>query len=71
MVLPDGQTGRRLIDELKVSRPALKVIFMSGYSPDFSAADFVLTEGVNFLQKPYRLGQMLSLVRQRLDAAAA
>jgi len=68
MVLPGQQSGRQLAATLVRARPALPIIFTSGYSPDFGQADFVLEERVNFLQKPYQLSALLSAVRQQLDA---
>ncbi len=69
LVLPEHESGRQLADKLHVIRPALPIVFTSGYSPDIGAAAFPLEEGVNFLHKPYEMGQLVQTVRQRLDAA--
>jgi len=70
MVMPGGMNGRQLAEALQRRDPGLKVIFTSGYGPDFVAPDFVLTEGVDFLPKPYVLSRLLAVVRQALDAGA-
>ena len=67
MVLPGDQTGRQLAEALAQARPSLKIIFTSGYSPDFTAAGFTLEEGVNFLRKPHTLAQLVRIVRNCLD----
>jgi CheY-like chemotaxis protein len=71
MVLPDRESGKRLAETLTAISPTLRVVFMSGYSPDFVAEGFVLEEGVNFLQKPFQLSYLLETVRQRLESAPA
>jgi CheY-like chemotaxis protein len=68
MVMPDGMTGRELAEKLQAEKPALKVIFTSGYNPDVVGEGFVLREGVNFLQKPYHPRKLVQTVRDCLDA---
>ena len=53
MIMPDGISGRQLGEKLKAENPKLKVVYTTGYSADLLGDDFVLQEGVNFLQKPY------------------
>jgi len=67
MVMPDAMTGRQLATRLTEDRPDLKIIYSSGYSADFSRADFPLQEGINFLQKPYDLKKLVHAVRKMLD----
>lgn len=68
MVMPDGMTGRELAEKLQAEKPALKVIFTSGYNPDAVGKDFVLLEGLNFLQKPFHPRKLAETVRDCLDA---
>ena len=44
--------GRRLADELSVTLPLLRVLFISGYADVFTQAD-ALSERMAFLQKPF------------------
>ena len=70
MVMPEGVTGRELAEQLRATSPALKVIFMSGYSADVIAKDtdfFRRTESC-FLQKPCSSRALLETVRGCLDA---
>jgi CheY-like chemotaxis protein len=71
LVMPGGMNGRQLAEELQRRDPGLRVIFTSGYGPDFVASDRPLTEGVDFLPKPYVLSRLLGAVRQALDKTAA
>jgi two-component system cell cycle sensor histidine kinase/response regulator CckA len=68
MVMPDGLTGRALVEELRGKRPSLKFIYSSGYSPDRAKDNEDLREGVNFLQKPYRTENLARIIRRVLDA---
>jgi two-component system cell cycle sensor histidine kinase/response regulator CckA len=67
IVMPDGVTGRDLADALKQQKPELRVLFSSGYSSDIIGKDFVLADGVNFLQKPYNPQTLAETVRDCLD----
>ena len=70
MVMPEGITGRELAEQMRARRPALKVLFVSGYSPEVAGKDteFIRHNGPNFLQKPVPPRQLLETVRQCLDS---
>jgi two-component system, cell cycle sensor histidine kinase and response regulator CckA len=67
IVMPEGMTGRDLAETLKQDKPSLRVLFSSGYSSDIIGKDFVLADGVNFLQKPYNPQTLAETVRQCLN----
>lgn len=67
IVMPEGMTGRDLAEKLQSERPDLKAIFTSGYSSDIVGKDFVIQEGVNYLQKPYMPQKLMRVVRNCLD----
>ncbi len=69
MVMPDGMSGRELARRLKQGNPRLKVIYTSGYSAAITGEVPPLTEGVNFLQKPYPPHHLAKTVRACLDRA--
>jgi CheY-like chemotaxis protein len=66
MIMPDGISGRQLAEKLKAENPKLKVVFTTGYSADLLGSDFVLVEGLNFLQKPYPPQKLVQTVRNGL-----
>ncbi|MEW6305103.1 MAG: PAS domain S-box protein [Verrucomicrobiota bacterium] len=70
LVMPGGVNGRELADKLHESRPDLKVIFTSGYSPGMAGGNFKFMESLSFLQKPYLPQTLARAVRERLDAPA-
>lgn len=67
IVMPDGMTGRDLAEKVQAERPSLKAIYTSGYSADIVGKDFVIQEGLNFLQKPYAPQKLVRMVRKCLD----
>jgi signal transduction histidine kinase/ligand-binding sensor domain-containing protein/ActR/RegA family two-component response regulator len=69
MVMPEGLTGRDLAEQMRARRPDLKVLFMSGYSPEVAGKDteFIQRNGAHFLQKPVPPRELLRTVRHCLD----
>jgi two-component system cell cycle sensor histidine kinase/response regulator CckA len=68
VVMPH-MSGRDLAERLSRVRPAMKVLFMSGYT-DHAAVHRDLTPGTAFLQKPFTPDAFARKVRQVLDEPA-
>jgi PAS domain S-box-containing protein len=66
-VIMPGINGRELYEELKRTRPALKVIYMSGYSSAVISTHGVLDSGVTLIRKPFSIQEISAKVRQVLD----
>ena len=66
VVMPETN-GRDLAKELRMIRPRLKCLFMSGYTSDIIAQHGVIDEGLNFIQKPFPDGGLARKVREVLD----
>jgi signal transduction histidine kinase len=62
VVMP-GMTGVRLAEEVKRTRPEIKVLFMSGYTHSEIDHDGLLHEGVEFIQKPFTPDALAAKVR--------
>ena len=67
--MPGNFSGRELAQRLSAERPGLKVIFTSGYCTEAAAKDMVLKEGVNLITKPYDVGKLARIIRNRLDGS--
>lgn len=67
VVLPDIN-GRELFEQIVADRPALRVIYMSGYTTDVISSHGVLDEGLSYLQKPFDGEGLKAKVREVLDA---
>ncbi len=66
VVLPE-MNGRELQERLRPLRPAMKTVFMSGYTANVIAHRGVLDEGIDFLQKPFSVKALTGKVREALD----
>jgi two-component system cell cycle sensor histidine kinase/response regulator CckA len=67
LVMP-GMSGPELAERLRLSRPELAILFMSGFS-EHAVFEQALAEGAGFLQKPFTPMSLAVRVRQLLDAA--
>ena len=67
LVMPIGVSGQELAETFKSQKPALKVIFTSGYSIDVAGRGLALMNDLNFLQKPYDASKLARAVRHCLD----
>jgi PAS domain S-box-containing protein len=67
LVMPGGINGYELAEKLQARRPGLKVVYTSGYSPDMSSSHFKLSNGRNFLPKPFRPHTLAQMIRDCLD----
>jgi PAS domain S-box-containing protein len=68
VVMPQ-MNGRELVDRLKLLRPHLKVIYMSGYTTNAVVHHGVIEAKTPFLQKPFAINTALEKIRQVLDEA--
>jgi CheY-like chemotaxis protein len=58
-----GMTGGELARTLYAADPRLKVLYMSGYTPDEGVRSGALPPGSGFLSKPFTLAALLDRVR--------
>lgn len=65
VVLPDI-SGPELAASLEDDWPALRVIYMSGYTDEAIVHHGVLAEGTPFIEKPFRAKELLEKVRNEL-----
>ncbi|WP_199100276.1 ATP-binding protein, partial [Dyella sp. ASV21] len=66
VVLP-GKSGRAIADDAMRLRPALKVLFATGYSRDAIVHHGRLDPGVTLITKPFTFEQLALKVREVLD----
>ncbi len=69
MVMPDGISGQQLARQLLEEKPSLKVVYTSGYNAEMAGKELKLTDGVNYLAKPYELDRLFRTVRAALDGS--
>ena len=60
--------GAELYKLLKIQWPELKVLFMSGYTPNSVVHGGFLADDVPYIQKPFRSATLAQKVREVLDS---
>jgi CheY-like chemotaxis protein len=70
VVMP-GMSGRELARRLRQSQPAVRVLFMSGYSSEAVATHGMLAPDAAFLQKPFSVTELVERVRETLSGASS
>jgi signal transduction histidine kinase/ActR/RegA family two-component response regulator len=68
IVMPGGMSGYELAREARALRPALKVVFTSGYAEAATRNGHALEPGERLLGKPYRKSELARKLREALDA---
>ncbi|MCJ8501036.1 hybrid sensor histidine kinase/response regulator [Desulfatitalea alkaliphila] len=68
VVMP-AMNGRELATQVRLLHPAIRCLFMSGYTADVIAKHGVLEEGVHFIQKPFSVNALALKVRACLETA--
>ncbi|HVR69264.1 MAG TPA: ATP-binding protein [Vicinamibacteria bacterium] len=67
VVMP-GLSGPDLAGKVRLARPEIKVLFMSGYTDEAMGLHGVLGAGTQFIQKPFATLALIRKVRAALDA---
>ncbi len=70
VVMPKAN-GRRVAERLRMMRPELRVVYMSGYTEDAIVHHGVLEPGIVLLEKPFTDEDLARTVRAALDAPPA
>ncbi len=70
VVMPD-RTGPAVAEALRRQRAELRVLYMSGYSPETLIEQGVLTRGAALIQKPFAPLALAARVREALSGAPA
>jgi DNA-binding NtrC family response regulator len=65
VVMP-GRNGRELAEQVVQRRPAIRVLFMSGYSNDAVMMRGVHIADAQFIQKPFTIDELSTKVRDVL-----
>ena len=71
VIMPGGLNGSQLASLARAQRPALKVLFTSGYTERAAVFTEKLPEGAELLSKPYRSEELARRVRDILDGVAS
>jgi two-component system, cell cycle sensor histidine kinase and response regulator CckA len=70
MVMP-GISGRELASRIMISRPGIRVLYMSGYTENVMTSGGMLEHGLAFLQKPFSPAVLIRKIREILTQTPA
>jgi FixJ family two-component response regulator len=60
--------GRELSHQIVLLHPGVRILFMSGYGEEVIAHQGMLEEGVQFMQKPFTVSELVAKVGGALGA---
>jgi two-component system, cell cycle sensor histidine kinase and response regulator CckA len=66
LVMPE-MGGREMVERLRTRHPAIKVLFMSGYSERAVTSDGMMPPDTGFVEKPFTVEQLMQRTREILD----
>ena len=65
VIMPD-MSGLELAENLKMRRPEMGVLYISGYTANIVARQGVIDQDVHFLQKPFTMRELAAKVRESM-----
>ena len=71
IIMPENMNGIELASQLQADKPALKVIYTSGYTGNLDGRNTQLKEGENFIRKPFKPETLADIIRKKLDDKTA
>jgi CheY-like chemotaxis protein len=60
-------SGQELAEQLRQSRPEIKILYMSGYAADVISSRGLLDSGERYIAKPFSVDSLLEKVREVLE----
>ena len=65
--LPGGMNGRQVADAARITRPDLKVLFVTGYAENAVIGNGQLEKGMHVLAKPFAIEVLARKIRELID----
>lgn len=69
-VIMPKKNGKQVYEEIRVMRPDIKAIFISGYTYDVIDRQNILEEDLNFIAKPLQAYELLVKIRELIPSAS-
>ena len=66
VIMPGGINGREMVERLRVKRPEIPAVFVSGYSADVLDPEVLEQPGNHFLGKPFQVEQLRTMLARVL-----
>ncbi|MBP7550970.1 MAG: response regulator, partial [Gemmatimonadaceae bacterium] len=68
-VMMPGMNGRELAERVQLTKPAMRVLLMSGFTDDAAVRQGIAERTLRLLPKPFSVQALLDAVRRTLDTA--
>jgi CheY-like chemotaxis protein len=65
--LPEGLNGRQVADAARVSRPDLKILFITGYAENAVVGNARLEKGMFVMTKPFQMDMLAARIREIIE----
>jgi len=65
--LPGGMNGKQMADAARARRPALKVLFITGYAENATIANGHLEPGMHVMSKPFPIDNLAARIRAIIE----
>ncbi len=65
--LPGGMNGRQVADAARITRPGLKVLFVTGYAENAAVGNGLLEPGMQVITKPFAMTALGNKVREMIE----
>lgn len=65
--LPKGMNGRQVADAARMTRPDLKILFITGYAENAAVGNGLLAPGMHILTKPFAMDVLTNRIQQLTD----
>ena len=69
-VIMPGMNGVELFIQLAQRRPALKVVYMSGYTDSVLTDHGIVRDDRNFIQKPFTTGDLVGILSRTFNGSS-
>jgi CheY-like chemotaxis protein len=69
--LPGGMNGRQVADAGRVSRPRLKVLFVTGFAENAAVGNGHLPPGMALITKPFQVTDLANKIREIIEGRSA
>ena len=68
--LPGGMNGRQMADAARLSRPELKILFITGYAENAVVGNGHLAPGMHVMTKPFAMDALATRIRDLIVASS-
>ena len=65
--LPNGMSGKEMVDVARVERPKLKVLFITGYADNAAITNGRLEPGMQVMSKPFSMDKLAARIRAIIE----